>query len=89
MSGDRLRVVAAAGLVIGAVLGMAGSFTSSPHLRSLAWGLDGIAIIVGCALLVAHHLRESTAQLAADTILDALFKTGCGPRLAPITACLH
>ncbi|MEP7001669.1 MAG: hypothetical protein ABI969_14375 [bacterium] len=69
MSDDRLRVVAAAGLVIGAVLGMAGSFTSSAQWRSLAWGVDGIAIIVGCALLVAHHVREGNVQLAAGFLV--------------------
>lgn len=65
MSGERLRVVAAAGLVIGALLGMAGSFAPSAGLRGVAWGVDGIAIIVGCALLVAHHVRENNVQLAA------------------------
>src|SRR5215204_5444380 len=50
MSGERLRVVAAAGLVIGALLGMAGSFAPTADLRGLAWGVDGIAIVVGGGL---------------------------------------
>jgi hypothetical protein len=69
MSGDRLRIVAAAGLVIGALLGIAGSFAPSAELRALAWGVDGIAIIVGCALLVAHHAREGNVQLAAGFLV--------------------
>jgi len=52
MGGERLRVVAAAGLVIGALLGMAGSFAPSAELRALAWGVDGTALIVASALLV-------------------------------------
>jgi hypothetical protein len=65
MNGQRLRVVAATGFVIGAVLGMAGSFTPSAQLRSLAWGVDGIALVVASALLVVHYGREGNDQLAA------------------------
>ena len=45
MSDERLRVVAATGLVIGAVLGVAGTFATSTGLRGLAWGIDGTAIV--------------------------------------------
>ena len=69
MSGDRLRAVAAAGLVIGALLGMAGSFAPSAELRGLAWAVDGIAIVVGSALLVVHHVREGNDQLAAGFLV--------------------
>jgi hypothetical protein len=70
MSGVRLRVVVgAAGLVMGASLGMAGSFVPSAELRGLAWGIDGIAIVVGCALLAVHHLRLGDDQLAAGFLV--------------------
>jgi hypothetical protein len=69
MSDERLRAVAAAGLVIGALLGMAGSFAPSPSLRGVAWGIDGIAIIVACALLAAHHARGGNMQLAAGFLV--------------------
>jgi hypothetical protein len=69
MSGERLRVVAATGLVTGALLGMAGSFAPSAGLRGLAWGVDGIAIIVGSALLVVHHIREGNVLLAAGFLV--------------------
>ena len=69
MSGERLRTVAAAGLVIGAVLGMAGSFAPSAELRSLAWAADGVALVVGSALLVVHHLRQGHDQLAAGFLV--------------------
>lgn len=69
MSGERLRQIAAAGLVIGAVLGMAGSFTPSVQLRGLAWGVDGIAIVIASALLVVHHGREGNDQLAAGFLV--------------------
>jgi len=69
MSGERLRFVAAVGLAIGALLGLAGSFAPSAGLRGLAWGIDGIAIVVGCALLAVHHLRRGDEMLAAGFLV--------------------
>ena len=86
MSGERLRTVAAAGLVIGAVLGMAGSFAPSSELRALAWAVDGIAIVVGSALLVVHHDREGNDQLAAGFLVflagETLIVAGSAMELA-------
>ena len=61
--------VAAAGLVIGALLGMAGSFAPTAELRGLAWGTDGIALVVASALLGLHHLRRGDVQLAAGFLV--------------------
>jgi hypothetical protein len=69
MSDERVRAVAGAGLVLGGVLGAAGSFAPSAQLRGIAWGIDGIAIIVGCALLAAQHLRHGRDQLAAGLLV--------------------
>ena len=69
MRNERLHTVAAAGLVIGALLGMAGSFAGSAELRGLAWGADGIALIVGCALLGLYHQRRGDVQLAAGFLV--------------------
>ena len=69
MSDERLHNVAAAGLVIGALLGMVGSFAPNAALRGLAWGADGIALVVGSALLCVHHLRRGDVQLAAGFLV--------------------
>jgi hypothetical protein len=70
MSGERLHVVVGAvGLVVGGLLGMAGSLVPSAELRGIAWGIDGIAIVVGCALLAVHHLRHGNDQLAAGFLV--------------------
>lgn len=69
MRDERLHNVAAAGLVIGALLGMAGSFASAAELRGLAWGADGVALVVASALLSLHHLRRGDAQLAAGFLV--------------------
>ena len=63
------RLLAATGLIIGAVLGMAGTFVPSASLRGLLWGLDGIALIVAVALLTIHHFRRGTDVVAAGFLV--------------------
>jgi len=65
----RLRQIAAAGLVVGAVLGMAGAFAPSASLRGLAWGIDGTALVVACALLTVHHFRRGNDLAAAGFLV--------------------
>jgi hypothetical protein len=50
--------IASSGLVVGAVLGMAGTFVPSASLRGLLWGLDGVALIIATALLTIHYVRR-------------------------------
>jgi len=69
VSEPRLRVVAAAGLVIGAILGVAGTFAPSASLRGLAWGLDGTALVVATALLTIHHVHQRNEVLATGFLL--------------------
>ena len=69
MRDERLHNVASAGLVIGALLGMAGSFAPSAGLRGLAWGTDGVALVVASALLSLHYVRRGDAQLAAGFLV--------------------
>ncbi len=64
-----LRAVAALGLVVGALLGMAGTFVSSAPLRGLAWGLDGVALVIAGALLTVHHVRRGNDAVAAGFIV--------------------
>ena len=86
MNDERFSPVAAAGLVIGALLGMAGSFAPSAQLRGLAWGTDGVALIIGSALLAVHHLRRGDEQLAAGFLVflagETLIVSGSAVELA-------
>lgn len=63
------RLVAAASLATGALLGMAGTFTPSVPMRGLAWGIDGVLLVVGVALLAVHHLRLGQELLAAGFLV--------------------
>jgi len=65
----RTRQIAAAGLVIGALLGMGGAFAPSASWRGLAWGIDGSALVVACALLTVHHLRRGNDLAAAGFLV--------------------
>ena len=69
MRDEQTLNVAAAALVIGALLGMAGSFAPTAELRGLAWGTDGIALVVASALLSLHHLRRGDVQMAAGFLV--------------------
>ena len=69
MPTERPSVVAPICLVIGALLGLAGSFAPSTSLRGLAWGIDGIALIVAAALLAVHFLRQGNQSLAAGFLV--------------------
>ena len=75
MRHERLLTVGAAALVIGALLGMAGSFAPSAELRGLLWGVDGTSLVVGTALLAVHHLRRGNDLLAAAFLVYMVGET--------------
>lgn len=69
MSTERPSAIAPVCLVIGALLGLAGSFAPSPALRGLAWGIDGIALVVAAALLAVHFLGRGHQAMAAGFLV--------------------
>jgi hypothetical protein len=82
----RLRLIAAIALVIGAVLGMAGTFAPSASLRGLAWGVDGTALVLATALLTVHHFRRGNDVVAAGYLVfvvgEGLILSGAAMDLA-------
>ena len=75
MRDERLLTLAAAALVAGALLGMAGSFAPSAALRGVLWGVDGTALVVGTAILAVHHLRRGSELLAAAFLVYMVGET--------------
>lgn len=69
MSDRRPGVVAPCGLVVGAALGLAGTFAPSASARGVLWGIDGIALIVATALLTIHHFRRGNDVVAAGFLV--------------------
>ena len=69
MSTERPSIIAPLCLVVGAILGLAGSFAPSASLRGLAWGVDGTALIVAAALIAVHFLRRDSQLVAAGFLV--------------------
>lgn len=69
---NTLCLVAAIGLGLGGLLGLAGSFAPSEASRGLAWGIDGIALVVASALLAVHYVRRCDDIVAAGFLVFAV-----------------
>jgi hypothetical protein len=69
MSDERPSKVAPLCLIIGALLGLAGSFAPTASLRGLAWGIDGTVLIVGAAVLSVYFMRRGQDILAAGFLV--------------------
>jgi hypothetical protein len=72
MSADRdrlLRVLACIGLAIGGVFGLAGTFAPSAGLRGLAWGIDGLALVMAAALLTIVFYRRDELIVASGFLI--------------------
>jgi hypothetical protein len=67
-----LRVLAATGLAVGAVFGMAGTFAPSASLRGLVWGIDGVGLVMATALLTLVFYREGQDLVASGFLVFAL-----------------
>ena len=72
MNQKLIKLTAVSGLFIGGILGMAGSFISSPSLRSLAWGVDGVGLILATSLLTIHYFRKELDVTAGGFLIFAI-----------------
>src|SRR5262245_4427087 len=63
------RLLASMGLALGAALGLAGSFAPSPALRGLAWGIDGLGLVMASALLAVAFFRRGQDRVAVGFLV--------------------
>ena len=75
MNDRPLRSIAALALVIGALLGIAGTFAPSAPMRAIAWGLDGTALVVAAALLTVRYFRRGNDLAAAGFLVFVAAET--------------
>jgi hypothetical protein len=68
----RLKVLASIGLGVGGVLGMAGTFAPSVSLRGLAWGIDGVGLVMAGAILTVLFYRTGHDLVAAGFLVFAI-----------------
>jgi hypothetical protein len=67
-----LNTVAALGLAVGAVFGMAGSFVTQPNLQAVLWALDSAGLVMGTALLALKYLRKGDDLVAGGFLVFAI-----------------
>jgi hypothetical protein len=67
-----LNRIAAAGLVIGAVFGLAGTFVASDHLQAMLWAVDSVALVVATSLLALKFFRAGDDIVAGGFLVFAI-----------------
>ena len=72
MNDKCLRVLALIGLAVGGVFGMAGTFAPSASLRGLAWGIDGVGLVMAGALLTLAFYRKGQDLVASGFLVFAI-----------------
>jgi hypothetical protein len=67
-----LNLLAAVGLALGAVFGLAGTLVEQPGLRSTFWGIDGAGLVMAASLLTLKYLRKANDIVAAGFLVFAI-----------------
>jgi hypothetical protein len=64
--------VAAGGLMVGAVFGLAGTLVASPTLQASLWAIDSVGLVVATSLLTLKYSRAGVDVLAAGFLVFAI-----------------
>ncbi len=67
-----VNILAAIGLALGAIFGMAGTFVTQPHVQALFWGVDGAGLVMACALLAVKYAKTERDVVAAGFLVFAI-----------------
>lgn len=67
-----MKLVIAACLAIGGVLGMVGTMVAQQNVRALAWGIDGTALVVATCLLALRCFRNGEDCVGAGFLVYAI-----------------
>ena len=67
-----LRVLASIGLAVGGAFGLAGTFAPSASLRGLAWGIDGVGLVMAGAVLTLVFYRKGQDLVASGFLVFAI-----------------
>jgi hypothetical protein len=71
-SPTHLDIVAAVGLAIGGLFGLAGTFAEQAALRQSFWAFDGVALVVATTLMAIRFLRSGDDCVAAGFLVFAM-----------------
>jgi hypothetical protein len=64
--------IAAGGLLVGAVFGLAGTFAASWHLQASLWAIDSVALVIATSLLALRYFRAGADVVAAGFLVFAI-----------------
>jgi hypothetical protein len=67
-----LNIVAAVGLGLGAVFGLAGTLVGAASLRQTFWAIDGVGLVVASALLTVKYFKKGNDCVAAGFLVFAI-----------------
>lgn len=67
-----LNRIAAAGLLVGAVFGLAGTLVDSPRLQAGLWAIDGVALVIATSLLALKYFRAGADIVAGGFLVFAI-----------------
>jgi hypothetical protein len=83
---NKSNLIASAGLAIGGIFGLAGTFVGEENLRNFAWAVDGLALIVSTILLALKFFRKGNDTIAAGFLIfaigESVMLSGMGAGLA-------
>lgn len=71
-SNRNLDRIAAGGLLVGAVFGLAGTFATSWHVQASLWAIDSVALVIATSLLTLRYLRAGAEIVAAGYLVFAI-----------------
>jgi hypothetical protein len=71
-SNRTLDYIAAGGLLVGAVFGLAGTLVASPTLQASLWAIDSVALVVATSLLALRYFRAGVDVVAAGFLVFAI-----------------
>jgi hypothetical protein len=67
-----VNVLAAIGLALGAVFGLAGTMAAQPNLQAVSWAIDSVGLVMACALLALKFFKEEREIVAAGFLVFAI-----------------
>jgi hypothetical protein len=67
-----LDLVAALGLALGAVFGMAGTFVTQPNRQAMLWAIDSVGLVMATALLSLKFFRRGNDLVAGGFLVFAI-----------------
>jgi hypothetical protein len=69
---DAINVIAAVGLAVGGVLGIAGAVVPQQNLQEILWAIDAAGIVTASALLAVKYFRVGNDIVASGFLVFAI-----------------